>query len=133
MWKKTFDLTRGEETLMELFWNAGRALTSEELYEMSEKTNLKHLHRRLRALQRKEMLEPGGAVKQEKKLVRTYLPTMTRGEYTSYVMARLGFGEKTLFSKFSAGRNKGRDGKEANDNTELIKQLEEIVAQIQDN
>ena len=53
MRNKAFELTKGEEVLMELFWSANRPLTSMEICEMTDEFNDSYVHKLLTTLQKR--------------------------------------------------------------------------------
>ncbi len=130
MRKKEFELTRGEETLMELFWDAGRPLTSMELSKMTDEFNDSYIHRLLNSLEKKEMLQVSGLVKSGKQYARAFVPAMTREEYAAFVMKKLGIREKKSFAQVAVALlGKSEEQSEA-EKQELIAELEKIVEQV---
>jgi len=130
MRKKTFELTKGEELLMELFWSANRPLASMEICEMTDEFNDSYVHRLLTALQKKDMLEVNGVVKSGKQYARTFVPAMTREQYAALVMEQLGINDEKALAKVAVAMVQKSTGKQNKGNKDLVKQLESIVEQL---
>lgn len=130
MRKKSFELTRGEEVIMELFWDADRPLTSMDICGTTDEFNDSYVHRLLTSLQKKEMLVVNGVVQSVKQYARTFAPAMTREEYGALVMDKLGINDEKALAKVAVAMVQRSTDKQQKGNTELIKQLENIVAQL---
>ena len=133
MRKKTFELTKGEERIMEFFWDSQSPLTSMDISSMTDEFNDSYIHRLLTSLLKKEMLEVNGIEKSGKQYARNFVPTMTREEYGAMVMTGLGIKDEKALAKVAAAlfkKPEGTDGKEETDTKELIKELENIVEQL---
>ncbi len=130
MRKKEFELTRGEERLMEMFWNAGRPLTSMELCKMTDEFNDSYVHRLLNSLEKKKMLSVSGLVKSGKQYARSFEPTMTREEYAAFVMEKLGIREEKSFAKVAVALTGKASDRGETEKQELIEELERIVEQL---
>lgn len=133
MRKKTFELTKGEERIMEFFWDSQSPLTSMDISSMTDEFNDSYIHRLLTSLLKKEMLEVNGIEKSGKQYARKFVPTMTREEYGAMVMKGLGIKDEKALAKVAAAlfkKPEGTDGKEETDPKELIKELENIVEQL---
>jgi BlaI family penicillinase repressor len=131
MEKKDIELTRGEETIMELFWNAGYPLTSMELSGMTDEFNFSYVHRLINSLLNKEMIEVQGMVKSGKQYARTFLPTMTREQYGAIVMRGLGITDEKALANVAVALicKPAKNDKERREN--LIKELEKIIKQLE--
>ena len=133
MRKKTFELTKGEERIMEFFWDSQSPLTSMDISSMTDEFNDSYIHRLLTSLLKKEMLEVNGIEKSGKQYARKFVPTMTREEYGAMVMKGLGIKDEKALAKVAAAlfkKPEGKDGKEETDTQALIKELENIVGQL---
>ena len=82
------ELTKSEMQIMDVFWEAGKALSRAELLERSENKCWKDssVHILLNGLLQKKMIQEAGLVKCSKTYGRTFLPTMTREEYFAAVI-----------------------------------------------
>ena len=82
------ELTKSEMQIMDVFWEAGKALSRAELLERSQDKSWKDssVHILLNGLLQKNMLREAGLVKCSKTYGRTFLPTMTREEYFAAVI-----------------------------------------------
>ena len=127
MRKKTFELTKGEEVLMEMFWDANCPLTSMDICEMTDEFNDSYVHRLLTSLQKKEMLEVNGVAKSGKQYARTFIPSVTREQYGALVMEQIGINDEKALAKVAVAMVQRSSGKQDNGNEELIKQLESLV------
>jgi len=130
MRNKAFELTKGEEVLMELFWSADRPLISMDICEMTDEFNDSYVHRLLTALQKKGMLEVNGVVKSVKQYARTFIPAMTREQYVALVMEQLGINDEMALAKVAVAMVQRFADKQKEGTKELVKQLENIVEQL---
>jgi len=130
MRNKAFELTKGEEVLMELFWSADRPLTSMDICEMTDEFNYSYVHRLLTALQKKDMLEVNGVIKSGKQYARTFIPAMTREQYGALMMEQLGINDEKALAKVAVAMIQRSANKQKDGNKELVKQLESIVEQL---
>ncbi len=133
MRKKSFELTKGEERIMEFFWDSQSPLTSMDISSMTDEFNDSYIHRLLTSLLKKEMLEVNGIEKSGKQYARKFVPTMTREEYGAMVMKGLGIRDEKALAKVAVAlfkKTEGKDKKEETDPNELIKELENIVEQL---
>lgn len=130
MRKKSFELTKGEETLMEMFWDADHPLASMEICEMTDEFNDSYVHRLLTSLQKKGIIEVNGVVKSGKQYARTFVPKMEREQYAAFVIDKLGIKDQKALAKVAVALVQKSSDKENCDNTELVNELESIVAQM---
>lgn len=130
MRKKTFELTKGEESLMELFWNTDHPLTSMEISKKTDEFNDSYIHRLLTALQKKEMLKVDGVIKSGKQYARTFIPTMTREEYGALVMEHLGISDEAALAKVAVAMVQKSGEKQKGEKEELVKLLESMIEQL---
>lgn len=133
MRKKLFKLTKGEEKLMGIFWDAGHPMTSMELSEGTDEFNFSYIHRLLTSLQKKEMLKVEGFVKSGKQYARTFIPTITREEYGALLMDQLGIKSEKALARLSVAfvEMAGNDREEDKEN--LVRELEKIIEQLKEN
>ena len=80
MRKKEKHLTNTEEELMEIFWANNAPLTSVEILEISagRSWNGNYLHKMLRALLKKGMIEVCGIVQSKTQYARQFRPVVTK-------------------------------------------------------
>ena len=85
---EAMELTKSEMQIMDVFWEAGKALSRAELLERSQNKCWKDssVHILLNGLLQKKMICEAGLVKCSKTYGRTFLPTMTREEYFAAVI-----------------------------------------------
>ena len=129
MRKKSFDLTKGEESMMEIFWDADSPLTIMEVSRLTDEFNDSYIHRLVKSLEKKEMLKVVGLQKSGKQYARQFFPAMTR-EYGAIVMGNLGIqGEKAL-AQVAVAMVKRMDNDTQKDRAMLIRELESIVEEL---
>lgn len=130
MRKNKFDLTKGEESMMEIFWDADNPLTIMEVSRMTDEFNDSYIHRLVKSLEKKEMLKVVGLQKSGKQYARLFFPTMTREEYGAIVMGNLGIqGEKAL-AQVAVAMVKRIGNDTQKDKEMLIRELESIVEEL---
>ena len=130
MRKNKFDLTKGEESMMEIFWDADNPLTIMEVSRMTDEFNDSYIHRLLKSLEKKEMLKVVGLQKSGKQYARRFFPTMTREEYGAIVMGNLVIqGEKAL-AQVAVAMVKRIGNDTQKDKEMLIRELESIVEEL---
>ncbi len=125
--KKTY-LTRSEESLMELFWEAGRPLTSVEIMELAKECswNGNYVHKMLRSLLDKEMVRVCGTVQYGTQYARQFVPVPTREQYVARLAVRKGVGKSSI-ADVTAALVREVDGTDYED---VIAQLESIVEEL---
>lgn len=130
MRKKSFDLTKGEESMMEIFGDADSPLTIMEVSRLTDEFNDSYIHRLVKSLEKKEMLKVVGLQKSGKQYARQFFPAMTREEYGAIVMGNLGIqGEKAL-AQVAVAMVKRMDNDTQKDRAMLIRELESIVEEL---
>ncbi|MDO4337695.1 MAG: BlaI/MecI/CopY family transcriptional regulator [Eubacteriales bacterium] len=130
MRNKGFELTKGEEVMMEIFWDAERPLTTMEISEMTDEFNDSYIHRLVKSLEKKEMLKISGLVKSGKQYARQFAPTTTREEYGAFVMQNLGIRDEKALAKVAVAMVSRFVDDENNKNEALVKELENIVEEL---
>lgn len=130
MRKKAFELTKGEEVIMELFWDADCPLTSMDICGMTDEFNDSYIHRLLTSLQKKEMLEVNGMVKSGKQYARAFVPAITREQYGAIIMRQIGINDEKALAKVAVAMVRQESDKQEGGNDELVKQLEDLVEQL---
>ena len=130
MRKKSFELTKGEEAMMEILWDADSPLTIMEISQLTDEFNDSYIHRLVKSLEKKEMLKVVGLQKSGKQYARQFFPTMTREEYGAIVIDNLGIqGEKAL-AQVAVAMVKRIDNGTQKDRAMLIRELESIVEEL---
>lgn len=125
MRKKKEELTKGEERILEIFWNEGKPLTSMEVMEKTDEFNESYVHRLLNSLLEKKALKVEGMMKSGKQYARIFVPEFTREEYGVYLIKQLGMVRKDNLKKFAVALTKENKRKE-----EVIETLEGIIDEI---
>lgn len=125
MRKKEKHLTNSEEELMEIFWSEKAPLTSIELLELSagRSWNGNYLHKMLRALLKKGMVEVCGVVQSGTQYARQFRPSVTKEQYAAKLVMSKGIGINSLAGVAVAMV----DEADESDEEKLIQQLEEII------
>lgn len=127
MRKKNELLTKGEESLMELFWDASEPLTSMQLSERTDEFNDSYIHKLLKSLIAKNIIEVEGVVPSGKQYARAFQPTMTREEYAAKVMCELGIRDEKAIAKVAVAMVKAA---EESSKDALVEQLESMVQEL---
>lgn len=125
-------LTKSEEELMKLFWEAEEPLTSVEILEMSadRSWNGNYVHVMLRSLLKKGMIRECGTVKYGKQYARRFTPELTKEQYAarSVMSMEIGLERGSIAAVAVAMVNEA--GKEDETEEDVIKQLEEIIEEL---
>ena len=128
MRKKEKHLTNTEEELMEIFWANNAPLTSVEILEISagRSWNGNYLHKMLRALLKKGMIEVCGIVQSKTQSARQFRPVVTKEQYAAKLVMSKGISINSLADVAVAMVDEA-DGSEEE---KLIQQLEEIIQEL---
>ncbi len=128
MRKKEKHLTNTEEELMEIFWANKAPLTSVEILEISagRSWNGNYLHKMLRALLKKGMIEVCGIVQSKTQYARQFRPVVTKEQYAAKLVMSKGISINSLADVAVAMVDEA-DGSEEE---KLIQQLEEIIQEL---
>lgn len=126
--EKDRHLTSSEEDLMEIFWAKKVPLTSVELLELSTgySWNGKYLHRMLRSLLKKEMLEVCGIAPCGTQYARQFQPIVTKEQYAARLVMSKGMGINSIAGIAVAMVDEADESEEE----ELIQQLEGIIEEL---
>lgn len=119
-------LTETEEEIMELFWESNEPLTSVDISQKSvnRSWNGNYIHRMLRSLLKKGLIEVCGIQQYGTQYARKYRPTLTKESYVAQVVLAKGRG-KDFVAKVSVAMAQEMENKD-----ELIEELEAIIEQI---
>nr|WP_305147434.1 BlaI/MecI/CopY family transcriptional regulator [Butyricicoccus faecihominis] len=122
-------LTKGEESLMELFWSAEKSLTSMQVAEMTDEFNDSYIHKLLKSLLAKKIIKVDGLVSSGKQYARAFTPILSKEEYAARVMYSLGIRDQKALAKVAVAMvNKSED----NDIKALVQELECIVDKLKE-
>lgn len=132
MGKIEFELTKGEEFVMEFFWNADGPLTTMQVSHMTEQFNDCYIHRLVKSLEKKGMLNVCGFQKSGKQYARQFLPTVTREEYGAVLMEKIGIQGKRSLAKVVTAMIRRPDSNEIKSTDELIRELEMIIEELKE-
>lgn len=124
---KKIDLTKSEENLMELFWNAQSPLTSVQIMEIAKgySWNGNYLHVMLKSLQNKGMIEVCGLIQYGNQYARQFKPSVTKSEYGAKLIISKGLVE-SVSQVTVALANETKD----TDREKLIDQLEKLIGDL---
>lgn len=129
MLKKTpIMMTKSEEFLMEILWNADQPMTSVDLLSATQEYSWEsgYIHKMLRSLLKKEIIKTCGMVQYGKQYARQFIPQMTREVYAAKLALSTGIKRSAIGKVAAALVN------ETDSNEDLIAQLEEIIEQLKD-
>lgn len=121
-------LTETEEQIMEIFWASIEPVTSVEILKKTEDCswNGNYLHRMLRSLLKKGLIEVCGTVQYGTQYARQFRPLLTKEAYAAQVVLAQGRGREFV-AKVSVAMVQ-----EVEDPEEVIEELENIIQQIRD-
>lgn len=90
MKKSSTIVTPSEREVLELLWTQDRPLTSSEIVELSKDKTWKpsYIHLMITSLLKKNMIEISGFKKTTKNYARSFVPVMSREEYSVYIMKK---------------------------------------------
>ena len=113
---------------MEIFWANNAPLTSVEILEISagRSWNGNYLHKMLRALLKKGMIEVCGIVQSKTQYARQFRPVVTKEQYAAKLVMSKGISINSLADVAVAMVDEA-DGSEEE---KLIQQLEEIIQEL---
>ena len=119
-------LTEIEEEIMELFWASDKPLTSVEISKASagRSWNGNYVHKMLRSLLKKGLLEVCGTLQYGTQYARQFQPTLTKESYAAQVVLAKG-RNKDFVAKVAVAL-----AQESSNQDELIEKLEEIIEQL---
>lgn len=125
-------LTKSEEEVMEIFWKENKPLTSIQISEFLGNTDTtgKYLHKILKSLEQKGLIEVCGAVQYGTQYARQFKLAMTPEEFMTKNISSQGFGDH-YFGKIGVAlvrESSKKNDKEAND--ELISELEKMIEEL---
>ncbi len=88
MKKKSAKVTSSEKEVLELLWEQGEPLTSSEIVNLSKDKTWKpsYIHLMINSLLKKNIIEIAGFRKTTKNYARTFSPTMSREEYSIFML-----------------------------------------------
>lgn len=130
--KKIKRLSKSEEELMRMFWEADTPLTSVEVMERSEgcSWNGNYVHVMLRSLLKKGMIQECGTVRYGKQYARKFTPALTKEQYAarSIMSMDIGIGRSSAAAVAVAMVDEANNGKGVEE--DVIGQLEEIIEEL---
>lgn len=123
-------IRKGEKQLMEIFWSAGKPLTSLELTaRIDGSMSVGNLHRLLQKLEASGYISMCGVERTQKHLVRQFAPLISQEEYLS------GLIEGEALSDFSVakiGLSLVRNAKKEQTEEQREKMIKELEAMIEE-
>jgi len=128
MKKNMEHLTGSEKDLMEIFWKQDKPLTSVEILKITDKHswNGNYIHVMLRSVLKKGLIKVCGTVQYGTQYARQFIPIVTKEEYAAKLVLSTGL-ESSSISKVTVAM-----AKEAGDGDKLIKELENIIAELRE-
>lgn len=122
-------LSKSEEQVMELFWKKNSPLTSIQITELLENNNSsgKYVHKVLKSLEQKNLIEICGAVQYGTKYAREFKLAITAEEFATKTIMSQGFSN-TDIGKIAVALVKESSSKNDKEtNNELINELEKMI------
>ena len=126
-------LSDSEEVLLHIFWKQGKALTSTEIFDITQKSqdlsswSKNYILKMLTSLQEKEMLAICGVVREGKKYVRQFSPCLSKEEYIADVLDQQGINTSSL-AKIAVALVKKQEAKGGDEmHDQLIAELEQMI------
>lgn len=88
MRKKNTRITGSEREVLELLWEENQPLTSAEIVKISEGKTWKpsYIHLMINSLLKKNIIQVAGFKQTTKNYARTFMPTMTREEFSIHML-----------------------------------------------
>ncbi len=125
---KKIHLSSSEELLMEIFWQKGTPLSSLELLDLSLESpetsgwGVNYIHKMLTMLQKKNLVEICGFIKEGKRYVRQFCPCLTKEEYIAGLLKQKGV-DASSFIKIAMAMVQPADSGDSR----LINELEQML------
>lgn len=125
--KNNYQLSEREQSVMDLLWNKGEALTSVDILEELKDImpNTTYIHRTINSLLDAGLIQECGSVRYRTQYARKFQPCMTREEYAVKYLIKHGIGKKSLGRVAMALFNEMQGDKDAH--TEMIEELQGII------
>ncbi|MGF7019016.1 putative transcriptional regulator [Lachnospiraceae bacterium PF1-21] len=92
------NLTKSENSLMNIFWNANTPLTSVEIVNehSTHEWNDSYIHKLLRSLQEKGVIKVSGTVQYGTQYARQFVATCSREEYAAKIALDTGINPNNI-------------------------------------
>ncbi len=126
-------LSDSEEALLHIFWKQGKALTSTEIFDITQKSpdlsswSKNYILKMLISLQEKGMLAICGVAREGKKYVRKFQPCLTKEEYIADMLDQQGINTSSL-AKIAVALVKKQEAKGGDEkHDQLIAELEQMI------
>lgn len=126
-------MTKSEEKLMDFLWKQDRAMTIAELEQslVDESVKKATIFKAVQSLVEQEYLCVNGVERVSKTYARKFEPAVTKEEYAAVVLAARGIDTKSLGNLAMAMiGNDNSEKKDEEADEKLIKELEDIIAQL---
>ncbi len=128
MMKDEFQLSVREQSVMDLLWEGGEALTSVEIMERRNDImqNVTYVHRTINSLLNAGFIQACGIARYRTKYARKFVPCMTREEYAAKYLFRHGI-QAEMLGKVVVALLKETQGDEKTDTDKMIAQIQNII------
>lgn len=128
MMKDDFQLSVREQSVMDLLWKRGDALTSVDIMEKlgDIMQNITYVHRTINSLLDAGFIQECGSVRYRTQYARKFIPCMTREEYAAKYLIRHGI-QAELLGKVAVALLKETQGDGEINADKMIVQLQEII------
>lgn len=129
-------LSVAEEELMNIAWKLGRPFSSADIGRVAKDCtwNTNYLHKMLTSLEKKNIIEMCGAVKEGPRFVRQFKALITKEEYIAEMLDEQGVTAKSLKKVAMAlvKKQKAKTKEDEEATQKLIEELEEMVRQFEE-
>lgn len=125
-------LTKTEKEVMDIFWKENKPLTSIQIAEFLGNTDTtgKYLHKVLKSLQKKELIEICGAVQYGTKYARKFKLSITADEFATKNIISQGFSKNDIGKIAVALVKETAKDSDNKVDYELIGELEKMIEQL---
>ncbi len=120
-------LTKNEEVVMGIIWDADKPLISMEILEQCTNARWDHTYilHMLRALEKKELVEVCGTVRSGKQYARQFIASVPKEKYVTDMVLKTGVSSREMLLVAAALISK------ADDNKKTAEQLEKIIGDLE--
>lgn len=129
--RNEYQLSEREQSVMDLLWEKGEALTSVDILEMLQDImpNTTYVHRTINSLLDAGFIQECGSIRYRTQYARKFAPCMTREECAAKYLVRHGIRRKSIGKVAMALVNETKDDKSRH-TYEMIEELQEIINQL---
>lgn len=131
--KDKYQLSKREQSVMDLLWDEGEALTSVDILEALHDVmlNTTYVHRTINSLLEAGLIQECGSVRYRTQYARKFVPCMTREEYAAQYLVKHGIRKKSL-GRIAMALFKETQGDKNAYTDEMIEELQEIIDRLKE-